>query len=145
MTKMCLWSMGQDDEFYDEKMNELKYGGGIWNLLASVMHLSEEQKRRIVASRGGMKRQQENIATVLDIVDRVQEKVEKNMESMYQQMQGILAALTPFQQAKFLLWMENDEGFAASLRRVLQMGTHQSSEDTSRSDSSSMSLMWCVC
>lgn len=141
MTKMCLWSMGQDDEFYDERMNELKYGGGIWNLLASVMRLSEEQKRRIVASRGGMKRQQENIATVLDIVDRVQEKVEKNMESMYQQMKGILAALTPFQQAKFLLWMENDDGFAASLRRVLQMGAPQSSEDTSRSDSSSVSLL----
>ena len=82
MTKMCLWSMGQDDEFYDERLNELKYGGGIWNLLSSVLQLSEEQKRKIVGSRGGLKRQQENIATVLSIVNRVQEKVEKNMESM---------------------------------------------------------------
>lgn len=60
MTKMCLWSMGQDDEFYDERLNELKYGGGIWNLLSSVLQLSEEQKRKIVGSRGGLKRQQEN-------------------------------------------------------------------------------------
>ena len=36
---MCLWSMGQEDEFYDEKLNQMKYGGGIWNLLASVMHV----------------------------------------------------------------------------------------------------------
>lgn len=31
--------MGQEDEFYDEKLNQMKYGGGIWNLLASVMHV----------------------------------------------------------------------------------------------------------
>ena len=39
MTKMCLWSMGQEDEFYDEKLNQMKYGGGIWNLLSSVMNV----------------------------------------------------------------------------------------------------------
>ena len=39
MTKMCLWSMGQEDEFYDEKLNKLKYGGGIWNILSSVMNV----------------------------------------------------------------------------------------------------------
>ena len=64
MTKMCLWSMGQEDEFYDEKMNELKYGGGIWNLLSSVLHFTEEQKKSIIGSRGGMLRQQENIASI---------------------------------------------------------------------------------
>ena len=41
MTKMCLWSMGQEDEFYDEKLNQMKYGGGIWNLLTSVMHVGD--------------------------------------------------------------------------------------------------------
>lgn len=139
MTKMCLWSMGQDDEFYDERLNELKYGGGIWNLLSAVLQLSEEQKRKIVGSRGGLKRQQENIATVLSIVNRVQEKVEKNMESMQKQMQGILAALSPFQQAQFLLWMENDEGFVASLRRVLQMRPDRSGDNAVCSESSSAS------
>ena len=45
--------MGQEDEFYDEKMNELKYGGGIWNLLSSVLHFTEEQKKSIIGSRAG--------------------------------------------------------------------------------------------
>ena len=36
---MCLWSMGQEDEFSDEKLNNLKYGGGIWNILSSVMNV----------------------------------------------------------------------------------------------------------
>lgn len=36
MSKMCLWSMGQEDEFYDEKLNNLKYGGSIWNILSQA-------------------------------------------------------------------------------------------------------------
>ena len=39
MTKLCLWSMNQEDEFYDEKLNELKYGGGIWNMISSVVNV----------------------------------------------------------------------------------------------------------
>ena len=33
---MCLWSMGQEDEFYDEKLNNLKYGGSIWHILSQA-------------------------------------------------------------------------------------------------------------
>ena len=39
MSKMCLWSMGQEAEFYDEKLNELRYGGGIWNMISSVLQV----------------------------------------------------------------------------------------------------------
>lgn len=31
--------MNQEDEFYDEKLNEMKYGGGIWNILSSVLQV----------------------------------------------------------------------------------------------------------
>ena len=86
MTKLCLWSMNQEDEFYDEKLNELKYGGGIWNMISSVVNvwirgginhrqLSPEQKQGIIQSRGGLLRQQENIASVMEIVDEIQKKV----------------------------------------------------------------------
>lgn len=78
--------MNQEDEFYDEKLNELKYGGGIWNMISSVVNvwlrgvtnhgqLSQEQKQGIIQSRGGLLRQQENIASVMEIVDEIQKKV----------------------------------------------------------------------
>ena len=35
--------MNQEDEFYDEKLNELKYGGGIWNILSSVLQVGVEK------------------------------------------------------------------------------------------------------
>ena len=37
MTKLWLWSLNLEDEFFDEKLNEMKYGGGIWNILSSVL------------------------------------------------------------------------------------------------------------
>ena len=143
--------MGQEDEFYDEKLNQMKYGGGIWNLLSSVMNvgvgrtadaqLSTEQKKRIVGSRGGLLRQQENISSILDIVDSVQKKMKDNIESMHEQMKGILSVLSPIQQAKFLLWVEegmSGPGIVSTLRRVLQM--QQDSEAVGTEDSQSRSV-----
>lgn len=39
---MCMWAMQQGDEFFDERLNEIRYGGGIWNLLSSKMDVREE-------------------------------------------------------------------------------------------------------
>ena len=39
VTKMCMWSMQQGDDFFDEKLNELRYGGGIWNMISSVLQV----------------------------------------------------------------------------------------------------------
>ena len=36
---MCMWAMQQGDEFFDEKLNEIRYGGGIWNLISSKMEV----------------------------------------------------------------------------------------------------------
>ena len=36
---MCMWAMQQGDEFFDERLNEIRYGGGIWNLLSSKMNV----------------------------------------------------------------------------------------------------------
>ena len=42
----------------------------------------------------------------MEIVEAIQKKVTCNMESMQTQMRGILDVLRPYQQAKFLVWME---------------------------------------
>ena len=84
--------MNQEDEFYDEKLNDLKYGGGIWNMISSVLNvwidevvnyeqLSQEQKQGIIQSRGGLLRQQENIASVMEIVEEIQKKVSNGMNN----------------------------------------------------------------
>lgn len=57
-------------------------------------------------------------------MDSVQKKMKDNIESMHEQMKGILSVLTPLQQAKFLLWVEegmSGPGIICTLRRVLEM------------------------
>lgn len=36
---MCMWAMEQGDEFFDQQLNEMRYGGGIWNMIASVLQV----------------------------------------------------------------------------------------------------------
>ena len=100
-----------------------------------------------------MLRQQENISSILDIVDSVQKKMKDNIESMHEQMKGILSVLSPLQQAKFLLWVEegmSGPGIISTLRRVLEMqregkenletqGT-EAEDDPSQSQSQSRSV-----
>ena len=39
VTKMCMWSLHQDDEFYDEEKNQSSWGGGIWNILCKELNV----------------------------------------------------------------------------------------------------------
>ena len=39
VTKMCMWSLHQPDEFYDEERNQQSWGGGIWNILCRELHV----------------------------------------------------------------------------------------------------------
>ena len=98
------------------------------------LQLTPEQKHKIISSRGGVLRQQNNIADVMEIVDAIQKKVTSNMESMQTQMRGILDVLRPYQQAKFLLWMEagmNGTDLIAKLKKVLQMNATAVTDDSS--------------
>lgn len=75
-------------------------------------------------------------------MDSVQKKMKDNIESMHEQMKGILNVLSPLQQAKFLLWVEegmSGPGIVATVRRVLQMQREQENGATEDSQSRSVS------
>lgn len=58
--------------------------------------------KEILRSRRGTVQQQENVASVLDIVDQVQKRLRETMNSMKEQLEGIVNTLTPEQQVHFL-------------------------------------------
>ena len=65
------------------------------------------------------------------------------MESMQKQMEGILKVLTPFQQAKFLCWMEggmNGTNLITTVKKVLQMNNTNATSAGNTDDSESLSL-----
>ena len=47
VTKMGLWSLHQEDDFYKDK-NALSFGKSIWNILCDHLDVTETQKRRIM-------------------------------------------------------------------------------------------------
>jgi len=47
VTKMGLWSLHQEDDFYKDK-NSLSFGQSIWNILCDHLDVTETQKRRIM-------------------------------------------------------------------------------------------------
>ena len=42
-----MWAMEQGDEFFDQQLNEMRYGGGIWNMIASVLQVDMNTKIHI--------------------------------------------------------------------------------------------------
>ena len=63
--------------------------------------------KEILRSRRGTVQQQENVASVLDIVDQVQKRLRETMNSMKEQLEGIVNTLTPEQQVHFLMWSQD--------------------------------------
>lgn len=50
--------------------------------------------------------QQENVGMALDIIDKVQKRMENSMNSMKEQLKGIVNVLTPEQQVESLLFIQ---------------------------------------
>lgn len=50
---MCVWAMQQGDEFYDQQLNESRYGGGVWNMIASVLKVGAGAKPHVADARAG--------------------------------------------------------------------------------------------
>ena len=47
------------------------------------------------------------MAEVLDIVDKIQKRMESSMSSMREQLKGIVNVLEPEQKIKFMSWIES--------------------------------------
>ena len=179
VTKMCMWSLHQDDEFYDEEKNQTSWGGGIWNILCKELNvrglysvaaavvlvvfvfmvamatsrhdetcprswqqITTEQKRSLMGLRAGIKAQRNRLRRSLRMLNdlehhvRVQcvplpgaqrtlrlrrlhrspvpappppAQVKAGVDSLESEMLQLMKCVTPMQQARFLLWIENNQ------------------------------------
>ncbi|GBG27378.1 Cyclic AMP-responsive element-binding protein 1 [Hondaea fermentalgiana] len=123
VSKMTMWSLQQNDEFYDEKKNQKTFGGGIWNMLCGELELSAEQKATLMSMRGGIRQQRRNIAECLRILTELDSRVKSNFESMAKQMDQVMESISPSQQAKFLLWIERNQACTFMLNNMWNKAT----------------------
>lgn len=108
LTKMTIWSLQQDDEFYDVTLNNATHGGSIWDILVNTINLTKEQQTKIIGFRNAVKQQRRNLAEALTTMDTIAKNVKDILESMTSQMVKIMEILSPIQQAKFLTWMNQN-------------------------------------
>lgn len=84
----------------------------------------------------GTVQQQENVAQLLDIVDEIQKRIKNTMDSMKEQLKGIVKVLTPEQHVQFLLYAQRvlseprtqDSLFYTLNERVKQFNCKEESE-----------------
>ena len=99
VTKMCMWSLHQDDEFYDEEKNQTSWGGGIWNILCKELdvravhsparwllarshayvgpslQITPQQKRSLMGLRAGIKAQRNRLRASLRMLNDLETHV----------------------------------------------------------------------
>jgi hypothetical protein len=118
VSKMTIWSLQQEDDFYDEQRNKTTFGGGIWNLLCEELRLTEEQKRTLLGMRNEIRGQRKNVGECLRIVKELEKRIGENITSMGKQMAKIMSVTTPIQQARFLLWIEHNRAAVQVLNNI---------------------------
>ena len=137
VTKMCMWSLQQDDEFYDEEKNHAVFGGSIWTVLCDTMQFTPEQKKKLIGMRHSIRKQRKNLSKSVQVLHDLQEAVSNNMAALESNMTTILNSITPEQQAKFLLWVENNQTCMLMLNNLWgKMDTASSMNSPSRQDTS---------
>ena len=137
VTKMCMWSLQQDDEFYDEEKNHAVFGGSIWTVLCDTMQFTPEQKKKLIGMRHSIRKQRKNLSKSVQVLHDLQEAVSNNMVALESNMTTILNSITPEQQAKFLLWVENNQTCMLMLNNLWgKMDTASSMSSSSRPDTS---------
>ncbi len=151
VSKMTIWSLQQEDEFYDETKNQAIHGGGIWNMLCNALKLTEEQKKSFVEMRYSVKTQRKNVGECIKILHELEKRIDENFASMAAQMSTIMQTISPLQQANFLIWIENNQPFMhmlsylynqsngfANSHSAVSSPSKSSSIDDSRSESGSI-------
>lgn len=109
VSKMTLFALQQEDEFYNEERNKTTFGGGIWNLLCEELGLTTEQKNTLLNMRKEIRSQRMSVSKCLSILRDLEASIRENLGSSVVQLAKVQKVTTPSQQAKFLWWIENNQ------------------------------------
>ena len=73
------------------------------------MEFTGEQKKKLIGMRHSIRKQRKNLSRSIQTLNELQSAVSNNMVALENNMTTILNSITPEQQAKFLLWVENNQ------------------------------------
>jgi hypothetical protein len=136
VTKMGLWSLHQEDEFYEDNQGKkLSVGQSIWNILCQELEVKDAQKRKIMSYRSRIRGLCGDLKTSLHLLSDLRGRVEAKNTALEREMQEIQEILTPNQSAKFILWVSDNP---ACMQMLEQLWTNMHSNSSSTADEKSI-------
>jgi hypothetical protein len=121
VTKMCMWSLHQDDDFY-ESTNDSGMGSSgsssIWSILMSEIGANEEQKEKIKAHRNDARLMAKDLRFTLRECDDLKRRMERKNQALGEEMKELQKILSPVQLAKFILWVNSNPASVAMLDKL---------------------------
>lgn len=118
VTKMGLWSLHQDDEFYEDEQGKQTIGQSIWNILCKELNVTDAQKKKIMSYRGRIRSLCSELKTSLHLLSNLRGTVENKNTALEREMQEIQGILTPQQSAKFVLWVSDNPACMQMLEQL---------------------------
>ena len=120
VTKLCVWGLQQDDEFFEDNkqssedeakpftLDQESEEPSLWQIICDKLNLTDEQKAGIMENRKHVGAQRRNISETMKLMAKVESKIEDTVKMNYNTLQSIMGVLTPLQQAKYLVWQEDN-------------------------------------
>eukprot|EP00002_Diphylleia_rotans_P018984 TRINITY_DN3668_c0_g1_i1.p1 TRINITY_DN3668_c0_g1~~TRINITY_DN3668_c0_g1_i1.p1 ORF type:complete len:442 (-),score=89.75 TRINITY_DN3668_c0_g1_i1:145-1470(-) len=117
--KFILWGLDQHDEFYD--MGSKTSGGTIWSMLSEELGWTDEQRERLVQYRDFIKVQNKELTSCIQKFDHLRDEICHRLDSLQRNMNEIRTLFTPQQQAKFVVWVEQNQAVMKMLNSVMAL------------------------
>ena len=121
VTKMGLWSLDQEDDFYEDGSStsmDQAANNSIWHILCRELKVSEEQKQRIVSHRGKIRTLCGDLKSSLELLSSLRRKVDGKNEALEAEMKILQGFLTPKQAAQFILWVSHNPACMQMLNKL---------------------------
>lgn len=141
ITKLCIWGLQQDDAFFQDPRDRTTGEAtavstetetpSIWNILCQHLKLTEAQQQGIMHNRHYVGEQRGNIATTIQLLEKLDQKISDTFKLNEGLLQSIMQEITPVQQAKYLLWQENNQACMQMLEHVWKITDNKTGEATS--------------
>jgi hypothetical protein len=109
VTKMSLWTLQQDQSFYQSGKSPL------WDSISKALEISSEQLQRIQQGRQRIKALLSQLQESLNLVAQLRTAISKRHAFFDDQCGGVQQIATPQQMVQFLLWMSKNSQRLTSL------------------------------
>ena len=113
VTKMALWTVQQDDAFYEEREAD-----SLSKIIFRELQLTDKQKNMIRSHRERIRELAAELRQLLQSVRSLREQVDAKNASLNDLMDEMQTILTPTQTARFVLWVSKNQACMAMLSKL---------------------------